>query len=336
MKVWNESKSVKDASVSVLLLCYNQEEFVKEALESTLLPMKDDKVKEIIISDDCSNDKTYNAISGCCRRYGINCLVRRNSNRLGVVRHLDLLVKMASGQLIVLAAGDDIAAPNKVSRIVEEWKRTGSNLLACNPELIDGHGKVIGRFSPKSRWPSCWQDVVRKGNANVFITAFTKAFYLRWGGLPHWLPMEDQTLVFRALLEGPGGLHVIDEPLVQYRVHGTSMSAGFRFASQEDVRTTLLRKVRNRRLVHESWIQDLSRCGLPVIPPEERGRYQKLLERRIGCCQLIEAALLDQESGQGLRPSFSCRLAALFVRAFPALSGRIMGALARLKHDVGL
>lgn len=128
--------------VTLALLLYNQEAFAREsitgALSQTYEPL------EVIISDDCSSDKTWEAIRIAAESYdGPHKIVaRRNCFNLGPYSHVLEIASISSGKLIVLSAGDDISKPERVSMLCSAWLATGAWGLDSNYDIIDQSGRI--------------------------------------------------------------------------------------------------------------------------------------------------------------------------------------------------
>jgi glycosyltransferase involved in cell wall biosynthesis len=136
--------------VSVLLIAYRQEKLVADALKSLLA--QDYTPLEIIVSDDCSPDHTYEVIVEVVRGYHgpHQIILNRNAYNHGISAHLTKVAHMSRGELLVVAAGDDISVPNRCSRLVDYWEEHD-----CKPELIasdlvelDERGEVRERIAP--------------------------------------------------------------------------------------------------------------------------------------------------------------------------------------------
>lgn len=87
---------------SVLVICYNQQKFIAQSIES-LLGQKYDEV-EFIISDDCSSDDTWKIINS----YSDTRLRKfRQPKNLGINENSNYLFREAKGDFICLLGGDD-------------------------------------------------------------------------------------------------------------------------------------------------------------------------------------------------------------------------------------
>ena len=75
---------------------------------------------EIILSDDCSSDRTCEIMVEMAREYQGPHLVKvkREGENLGVARHFDDLMRLSGGQFVVAAAGDDISDPERTEACI--------------------------------------------------------------------------------------------------------------------------------------------------------------------------------------------------------------------------
>ena len=93
--------------ISFCLFAYNQERFIRKAVEGALSQTY--SPLEIVLSDDCSTDSTFEIIKEMTDCYhGLHSIVlNRNPKNLGVGGHVNRVMEIAQGILVVAAAGDD-------------------------------------------------------------------------------------------------------------------------------------------------------------------------------------------------------------------------------------
>ena len=109
---------MKKPKVSIVCISYNHENFIEDALKGFLLQKTDFQV-EIIIADDCSQDKTAEIISKYAKEHTNINAVLRNKN-IGVQKNLLEAMDMAKGEYIALCEGDDFwTDPNKLQLQVD-------------------------------------------------------------------------------------------------------------------------------------------------------------------------------------------------------------------------
>ena len=94
---------------SVIILCYRHFEYLHSAIESVLQQNYDNI--ELIVSDDHSDGFPFDDIGSFIQERKkenvTNVVIRQEKENSGTVRHINHAVKDASGDYIVLLAGDD-------------------------------------------------------------------------------------------------------------------------------------------------------------------------------------------------------------------------------------
>jgi len=209
--------------VSLILLACNQQATARAAALSCLAQLGEPL--EIVLSDDASGDGTFAELQAAADAYhGPHCVrARRNPVNLGIGAHYNRLIAETSGALIVTAAGDDISVPHRVQRLVQAWDRNGQrvDLVAsdCVEMTVDGRlGERIENDELATLTVDAW---THKAPFSVGAThAFTRRMMERFGPFIDDVWYEDRIMVLRAILGG--GALTVREPLVHYRVGGTS------------------------------------------------------------------------------------------------------------------
>lgn len=181
---------------------------------------------EIIISDDCSRDRTYEIIEEVVKGYSgpHQVVLNRNATNLGLIPHVCRVNHLAKGELIVAAAGDDVSLPERVGRFVEEWvKADRPSMIGCDSIVVDSMGvSKRHRKSHRGEVPSSVEERVRlfmhDGTFGVLgaTEAWTKEMFDSFPPIRDGV-CEDRIIALRALLTG--GILFIPEPLVRYREH---------------------------------------------------------------------------------------------------------------------
>lgn len=221
----NNTDSIKPL-ITFALFTYNQEKYVCEAVESVLAQTY--SPVEIILSDDCSPDGTFEIMQKIATAYhGNNTVIaRRNPSNLGLIDHINAVCALAKGDWIVVAAGDDISEPYRVSEIVKvieqhpEVTGISSALTSINSEGVKAGDTNMATFK-NGEEVSLWGINERiNGIAPLFhgaTAAYAKELFTDFKPLPKYSIYEDAILSFRAVLIGQQAY--IDRPLVRYRNH---------------------------------------------------------------------------------------------------------------------
>ena len=212
--------------VTIALIAYNSEPFIREAVESVLAQTY--SPLEIILSDDCSTDGSFAVICDLARRYNgpHRVVVNRNATNLGGAEHISLMLEMARGEFIVQAEGDDVSVPERTTKLVECWLKTNrSRDLICSyfAEINEG-GQSTGYIKEDVMFmPDVNADVSTwRCGATGATASYTPKLYQKYGPIHHDVLAVDWVIPFRAWLEG--GVEMVREPLIRHRTHSRSIS----------------------------------------------------------------------------------------------------------------
>ena len=103
--------------ISVLIICYKQENLIGRALDS-LLSQKD-YLYEICVSDDCSPDNTWTILQEYQYCYPDLIKLHRNEPNLGIFENIEQSWTMPTGDIIYQLSGDDEAGEGWFQKVVE-------------------------------------------------------------------------------------------------------------------------------------------------------------------------------------------------------------------------
>lgn len=101
---------INNNQVSVCLVAYNGQNFIKEQIDSILSDLTDDD--QLIIVDDCSIDSTNLIIENIRDKRVLHI---RNDKNIGLNKNVEKALSFATGEYIFLADQDDIWLKGKVS-----------------------------------------------------------------------------------------------------------------------------------------------------------------------------------------------------------------------------
>jgi len=209
-------------AASVLLLTWNQERFVEEAVRSLLSQDRDDI--EIIVSDDASTDETWDILRRTAAAYAgpKQLRLRRNEANLGIVGNLCAAAGQASSRLLFIAHGDDVSTPNRCSRCIELHRSLGGwpQLIAGDAFDMAQDGSIKGVKYVDD--PAGWT-LGRWADRRPFVLGAAQMItrdLLDMAPLDSGLFCEDQCLSFRAIALGTAVR--IAEPLIKHRRGGLS------------------------------------------------------------------------------------------------------------------
>lgn len=243
--------------VSFCIITYNQESFVKEAIEAALRQNFSDI--EFIISDDCSTDSTVEVIQAAIRNKKIAAPITflKNPVNLGMGGNLNRMMEVAKGEIIVIAAGDDISHPDRTRCVVDAFHKYPGRVHSVYSEYrafitLNDHDResyAAKRFDGKNLEYLSGNLAGYIQHMCPMVTGATHAWHRdvfeKFGPLGSKTRFEDLAISFRSL--SLGGICRIKDPLVLYRRHGTNMSFNPLDASYQTAEA--LKKVKLKELI---------------------------------------------------------------------------------------
>lgn len=308
---------------SALLLTYNQEAFVKEALES--LFNQDYENLEIIVSDDASTDNTWRVIEEIAKaRNGKGKLVlHRNPQNLGLTANYEAAFKLATGDLIFSAAGDDISATDRCSACIKLWMQNDClpDLVATDAYDMDVQGDVLGVKCMDEIQTFSLETWAVKRPYQFGASHMLTRRLLALNPLAPGLPAEDQCFVVRALMMG-GGLR-LSAPKVYHRRSG--MSGKAREKSFEE-KIMNMRRGASRGLIELEQMQRDAAClgqasRFLALTQGQHGLYQYILAQLEPKSLAESWALLRKTQYVPVMKKVRIFLYAIFPRLFSGLFG---------------
>ncbi len=162
--------------VSIICLCYNQERFVKEAIDSVFSQTWPNI--ELVVVDDASTDGSAARIKETIAGHNNVRFVSMKEN-VGNCAAFNEGLKYASGEFLIDLAADDMLMPSRVEKGVEDLWRAGDRygVTFSDGLLISEDGSLIGKHSdrfPHDEVPT--GDVYREVIRRYFICSPTVMF----------------------------------------------------------------------------------------------------------------------------------------------------------------
>lgn len=223
--------------ITFMLLAYNQEKYVRKAIEGALVQTYEPL--EILLSDDCSTDRTFEIMTEMAAAYRgpHRVTVVQNPVNMGVFAHNLARGQQASGELVVAAAGDDISLPHRTARLAEAFG-PGVACVFSRVAIINADGEVTADVAEGPGGPLVAGPVgtgkvrplVRDDDRDTGSIHGASAAYRKW---VYSLPItpsnntfaEDYFFYNYLVLAGARVIRLTDV-LVLWRSHAASMSRG--------------------------------------------------------------------------------------------------------------
>ncbi len=126
--------------IDILMATYNGEKYLKEQIESILDQTYPNF--RLIISDDCSKDKTREIIKQYAEKDN-RILVYFQEKNLGYVKNFEFLLTKVENEIYMLSDQDDYWLPEKVEKTYKKLKEENADLVFTDLTVVDNDKKVI-------------------------------------------------------------------------------------------------------------------------------------------------------------------------------------------------
>lgn len=226
------------SSATVLITCYNLEEYVGAAVESVLAQDFGGHV-ELIVVDDCSTDRSEEII----RSFPLARYLRTARNG-GVLLAMLAGIESASNDIVCLLDGDDLWRPDKLRRVYDCFSQDRRIALVTHDlDFMDAAGRQLPRPSRPEQVlteaaPEKRADLVRSGillHDDYVWLGSALAFRRSAGRVDEFasfaraLPdpanvYQDWPLAFWLAALPDVSCRYIGEKLFSYRLHGANHS----------------------------------------------------------------------------------------------------------------
>lgn len=310
--------------ITFLLMAYNQERFIGEAvagaLAQTYSPL------EILLTDDCSSDRTYKIMSDMAAAYrGPHRIVlNRNAKNLGIGPHLNLAMELVSGALVVGGAGDDLSLPERTLVMYELWQRSGQTAysLFSDALVIDEEGRHLNRlFGDKvPSFVDCVENAVRRGGVGVAgcTHVFSKETFNLFGPMDEQVMAEDMVIPFRSLLLGE--IVYCPDALVHYRTHSGNVSIN---ATRRPTVAWRCREKMNQEAVLLTWLKDVRKaCAAGLIDLTRSDNMLRAIYSKLEWAS-IEKTYLQKDWKAGVNFLVSCIAAKRYSNVLKMIDRRL-------------
>lgn len=230
------SKTGNSPLVSIVLPMYNAAKYIKECVDSILAQTYSDF--ELLIIDDGSTDDSVKIVE----TYK-DSRIRLIRNNHDFIASLNKGMAESRGKYVARMDADDKMKPYRLEKQIEVMETMPEIALCCSyMQRMGGtdiyNAGIEGQFSH-------FKSLLLVGNFISHPTTMMRKDYLNANGLNYrngYQCAEDYKLWTEIALLG-GGLYVVPEPLIDYRISDTQVSR-----MHHDIQTDSALKIRNELL----------------------------------------------------------------------------------------
>src|SRR5690606_6319626 len=218
---------MKTPLVSVVVVSYNQSQYIEENLES----IKNQTYSniELIVSDDASTDNSVETFETWLKENDYSAKKNFHQLNTGLATVLNECIAMATGKYIKLIAADDFLHPEYVEKCVQKLEELKDEygMVFTHTYTIDENGNTIKDIADYDILgnidPYIFRKELLKSNRIAALTVLMKAKVLRETGeydsrfiiedYYRWLKINEKYLIA-----------YIPERLAYYRIHPQNIS----------------------------------------------------------------------------------------------------------------
>ena len=254
MKHMKDMKDLKDLPlVSVIVPCYNHQDFVGEAINSILKQTYPNI--ELIVLDDGSTDNSPAILAGLAEKQGF--YYERQQN-MGMSSTLNKGLLLAKGRYVCPFSSDDVMFPDRIEKQVALLEsRPDVAVCAGNIIRICETGEIMSRQKIRPAREVDFDDIFwRNIPVPAAPTVMIRSSILDEVG--HYDPdigIEDWYMWLKITHAGHK-IHILNDLLAYYRHHADNVHANYRFMLENELKIIDLyashpryKEVRKRSLV---------------------------------------------------------------------------------------
>ncbi len=250
-------------SASVLLVAYNHEAFIEEALLSAL--RQDIAGFELIIVDDASTDRTRTIIEEVLAREGTAGIRVRTlfyERNLGVIAAVNAAMAAATGDVFMIMAGDDYSLPDRLRRTLDVFAEDPAvQLVYGEVELIDEHGATLRRAPlggpPRYFSYDSWSRIYAGASPCGASASYRRRLFDVFGPMIPGSHGEDNCYWVRGLLLG----RIRHDPAchIRWRRHGANLS-NYQLGPGDHWRQRHLKWMSSHATMSVQWLADIAKA----------------------------------------------------------------------------
>lgn len=205
--------------VSVIMPCYNAQDFVGEAIQSVLEQTWQNL--ELLVIDDGSKDSSRDVVSQWAKRDSrVQAVI--NEQNMGVSKTRNRGIGLSRGHWIAFLDSDDVWEKDKLEKQLALAERQAAQFVFSAASVIDQYSKLLGSMSSLPERVAYQQ--LQRWNMITCSSVLLTREVLGELRFEHDDSREDYLLWLR-LLKRIDTAHCVTEPLVRWRVITGSRSS---------------------------------------------------------------------------------------------------------------
>lgn len=234
--------SFRNEKLTCIIASYNYGRYLSEAIESVLRQTV--RPDFIIISDDCSDDETYDVANYYLSKYPELIKYNRNSKNLGIVEHFNKALDLTETELVFILGADNRLASNYIEEILYLIeKKTDVGIVYTDYILFGNRSKIIANTDQFKLYQ---KEIISENNFKIIFpkfnnhkdtldfminrsnfihgsSLFRKSAFRKVGGYKSTDMPEDYNLFTRILKSGFKAIKA-EKTFLEYRQHSENQA----------------------------------------------------------------------------------------------------------------
>ena len=208
--------------VSVLMLTYNQEQYINEAIRSVMLQQTNFPF-ELVIGNDSSTDETEAICRVWYDNYPHQIVLFNREQNLGLIQNFMQTYAHCRGEYVAICEGDDFWTD-------KHKLQTQVDFLDAHPDYSTCFHRVINYFQDNGtkslsnggqKMDTNIMDLARSNYISNVSAVFRRGLF---GDFPEWFAyVSTYDYAIHMLNAQYGDIHYINRPMAVYRQHGRAI-----------------------------------------------------------------------------------------------------------------
>lgn len=176
--------------VSVLMITYNHEKYIAQAIESALM-QELDAPYEIVIGEDCSIDNTLAICENFARQYPNKIRLLHRETNLGMMNNFVATLNACKGEYIALLEGDDYWTVADKLACQVEFLELHKDYSICSHNVNMAHGDQVSNrewLGQDAQTELTLEDLLSKGSGGATCSLVFRKDALM--PIPDWYPKQ--------------------------------------------------------------------------------------------------------------------------------------------------
>ena len=228
--------------VSILMPVFNQQDYIEESILSVIDQTFSNW--ELVISDDCSSDNTFEIALNYQSRYPHKIKVFRNNVNVGITKNCNIALRECKGKYISFFSGDDIFHKDKIRKQYDVMESNKSIFLCfhdvkvfdsdTNEKLyVWNKDKDVINYSSVHKFA---EDLIENGTFNLCSISCFMRNRKSFSYDERLYTLSDTMFYIDACMSEVETSYVfyINEVLASYRKHKNSITANYNVYRHEE------------------------------------------------------------------------------------------------------